>query len=36
MASKGYANGWSDGTFRPYEPIKRDAVAVFVYRWKVV
>ncbi len=35
MASNGYANGWSDGTFRPYEPIKRDAVAAFVYRWKV-
>ena len=35
MAANGYSTGWSDGTFRPYEPIKRDAVAAFVYRWKV-
>ena len=33
--SQGLLTGWSDGTFRPYEPIKRDAVAAFVYRWKV-
>ena len=24
--------GWSDGTFRPYEPVQRAAVAAFIYR----
>jgi hypothetical protein len=35
MAAKGYSTGWSDGTYRPLQPVRRDAVAAFVYRWKV-
>lgn len=34
-ASVGITEGWPDGTFRPYEPIRRDTMAAFVYRWKV-
>lgn len=30
---EGIATGWSDGTFRPTEPIARDAMAAFVYRY---
>lgn len=30
--SEGIAEGWPDGTFRPYEPVKRDAMAAFLYR----
>jgi subtilisin family serine protease len=30
--SKGYLNGWSDGTFRPTNPIARDATAALLYR----
>lgn len=32
MKHAGLANGWSDGTYRPFEPIKRDAMAAFLYR----
>ena len=32
MASQGISKGWSDGTYRPNEPIKRDAMAAFLYR----
>lgn len=32
MKHTGLSNGWPDGTFRPYEPIKRDAMAAFMYR----
>jgi len=32
LASKGISTGWSDGTFRPLEPVARDAMAVFLYR----
>ena len=28
----GIANGWADGTFRPCEPITREALAAFMYR----
>jgi len=28
----GITKGWPDGTYRPYEPIKRDAMAVFLIR----
>ncbi|HHU38361.1 MAG TPA: S-layer homology domain-containing protein [Propionibacterium sp.] len=28
----GISTGWSDGTFRPWEPINRDAMAAFLYR----
>lgn len=31
--SVGITNGWSDGTFRPYQSVKRDAVAAFFYRY---
>ena len=34
LASKGITRGWSDGTFRPVEPIHRDAMAAFVYRFR--
>lgn len=29
---QGITTGWPDGTFRPLEPIKRDAMAAFLYR----
>ncbi|HIY24761.1 MAG TPA: alkaline phosphatase [Candidatus Brachybacterium merdigallinarum] len=32
-AQSGITTGWSDGTFRPTEPIGRDAMAAFVYRY---
>lgn len=28
----GITKGWDDGTFRPWEPINRDAMAAFLYR----
>ncbi len=28
----GIATGWPDGTFRPYQSVKRDAMAAFLYR----
>lgn len=33
LAASGIATGWPDGTFRPYEPVNRDAMAAFVYRF---
>ncbi|MFJ7749210.1 GH25 family lysozyme [Arthrobacter sp. NPDC097144] len=33
LNSTGISTGWTDGTFRPYEPIKRDAMAAFLYRY---
>ena len=33
--SVGITTGWRDGTYRPLQPINRDAMAAFVYRWKV-
>jgi len=30
--SKGYLNGWKDGSFRPTTPIARDATAALLYR----
>ncbi|HIY24640.1 MAG TPA: ExeM/NucH family extracellular endonuclease [Candidatus Brachybacterium merdigallinarum] len=30
---QGITRGWSDGTFRPTEPIARDAMAAFLYRY---
>ncbi|HIY94604.1 MAG TPA: S-layer homology domain-containing protein [Candidatus Rothia avicola] len=33
LRSRGITTGWGDGTFRPYEPIKRDAMAAFIYRY---
>lgn len=32
--SVGITEGWPDGTFRPVEPIKRDAMAAFMYRFQ--
>jgi len=34
LADKGITTGWPDGTFRPYQPINRDAMAAFLYRMK--
>lgn len=32
MHHEGIANGWSDGTFRPAEPVSREVAAAFFYR----
>lgn len=32
MASKKITTGWEDGTFRPENPVNRDAMAAFFYR----
>lgn len=32
LAERGVSTGWSDGTFRPYRPVTRDAMAAFMYR----
>ena len=32
LASTGITTGWPDGTFRPKEPIARDAMAAFLHR----
>lgn len=33
LANTGISKGWDDGTFRPVTPIKRDAMAAFIYRY---
>ena len=33
LGSTGISTGWDDGTFRPWEPINRDAMAAFLYRF---
>lgn len=33
LADTGISTGWDDGTFRPWEPINRDAMAAFLYRF---
>ena len=33
LASTGITTGWPDGTFRPVDPIARDAMAAFMIRW---
>lgn len=33
LQSTGITYGWEDGTYRPYTPIKRDAMAAFLYRY---
>lgn len=33
VAQRGIAKGWPDGTFRPQQSVKRDAMAAFVYRY---
>ena len=33
LAEQGVTTGWPDGSFRPVEPVHRDAMAAFVYRY---
>ena len=33
LAEQGVTTGWPDGSFRPTEPVHRDAMAAFVYRY---
>ncbi|TGO06254.1 S-layer homology domain-containing protein [Serinibacter arcticus] len=33
LADSGISTGWLDGTFRPLEPVGRDAMAAFLYRY---
>ncbi|MCG7430982.1 S8 family serine peptidase [Kocuria indica] len=33
MNGQNIARGWSDGTFRPYEPVRRDQMAAFLFRY---
>ena len=33
LRSSGITTGWADGTYRPSEPIHRDAMAAFIYRY---
>ena len=33
MHQQGLTTGWADGTYRPSEPIHRDAMAAFIYRY---
>ncbi|PMC76957.1 S-layer homology domain-containing protein [Brachybacterium sp. UMB0905] len=35
MKAEGIAEGWSDGTYRPLQDVKRDAMAAFLYRLQV-
>lgn len=32
LAETGITTGWSDGTFRPHEPVARDAMAAIMHR----
>lgn len=32
LADQGVSTGWTDGTFRPFQPVTRDAMAAFMYR----
>jgi len=32
LAKRGISTGYADGTYRPFEPVKRDAMAAFLYR----
>lgn len=34
LANEGISTGWADGTFRPKEPISREAIAAFLYRFE--
>jgi len=34
MHQQGIATGWADGTFRPWQPVERGAMAAFIYRYK--
>lgn len=35
LASAGVTRGWPDGTFHPLDPVRRDAMAAFIYRFWV-
>ncbi|HIY24642.1 MAG TPA: S-layer homology domain-containing protein, partial [Candidatus Brachybacterium merdigallinarum] len=32
MKDAGITTGWADGTYRPLQPVNRDAMAAFLYR----
>lgn len=32
LADRGVSTGWSDGTYRPYQPVIRESMAAFLYR----
>lgn len=32
LADEGISTGWTDGTYRPLEPVARDAMAAFMHR----
>lgn len=32
LAARNVSTGWPDGTYRPWQPIARDAMAAFIYR----
>ena len=34
LKDTGIATGWADGTFRPWQPVERGAMAAFIYRYK--
>lgn len=34
LRAKGISTGYTDGTFRPADPVNRDAMAAFMYRFK--
>ena len=34
LKGTGIATGWADGTFRPWQPVERGAMAAFIYRYK--
>jgi DNA-binding beta-propeller fold protein YncE len=36
LAARGVSTGWSDGTFRPLQPVNRDAMAAFLFRFNPV
>ncbi|WP_239478550.1 ExeM/NucH family extracellular endonuclease [Rothia sp. ZJ1223] len=33
LRAQGITTGWADGTYRPYQPIERAAMAAFIYRY---
>jgi hypothetical protein len=33
LASRGISTGYPDGTYRPLQPVNRDAMAAFLYRY---
>lgn len=34
FSKQGITTGWADGSYRPSQPVKRDAMAAFIYRFK--